>query len=69
MSESKRYRSVKEVVAEPMIQHDFIMTQEVPAGGPPIRDGYGKGYRITDANGRQSWMVKEQFEREFREIK
>lgn len=66
---AKLYRSKpREVTAEPMIEHDWYMSiPYIPgmSGGP--RDGYRKGFKITDAKGQVSWMAKEEFEEQFEE--
>lgn len=61
-----KYRSIKIVTAVPMIKHDFLMG--VPIAQVPNLNSFAKGYKITDANGKSSWISKDEFEREFQEI-
>lgn len=67
-----KYRRVEIVGAEPMNEHDFLMTnptQPTAAGVLGARpNGYRPGYRLVDADGAVSWMEKNRFERDFAKI-
>jgi hypothetical protein len=68
--DSKTYRSIPaEVTAVPMIEHDYIMSREyIPGTSPMMKDGYRKGYKITDEQGKVTWMAKDEFDKTFVEV-
>ena len=69
MNESKRYKSVKEVTAVPMMEHDYLMSVLAQPGlTQSARNGFRQGYKVESDDGRTWFEPKEQFEKDYQEV-